>query len=840
VAILVPAVLGGMAILVMVVMSSVQQRRNRRAAAGPQYGARSRILIHSINDDRCTGCDACVAVCPTNVLDLLSNKSRVVRFQDCIQCEACMWACPTEALVMHPEGTSAPALTVPELDANYQTAVPGQYLIGEVAGKPLIKNAANIGRGVVEHMLYSGLREQMRRRAEGSDASDVTYVDVAIVGSGPGGLSAALTCAQRGLSYVILEKEQIVASTIARYPKGKLVMAEPYDCRNVSLLPVFDSSKEQIVPMWEDLIARVGLNIKRGETVEAVQRRADGNFDVRTTVAAYRSQRVVLSTGLRGKPRTLGVPGENLPTIHSLLEDPDAWGGSTVTVVGGGDSALEAAMSLADAGAKVLLSYRGGSFARAQAKNKQAISSYAAQRRIKIKFQTQVAEFSTAGVTLRFHDGAHKRYPCDAAFVLIGADPPVKWLEKLGVRFVQRPHTYQLGPTDGFVHQFVRDAIDCPDNAADAEALIRGEDPRDVAARATSRAPRSARTPVPKILESGRKFIQSASAIFTSARRLDKPMPLSEFAARSRRHAGHGRRDALADSERTRVLRMLRDDGARLADEDSQVYEIQDHSGLELGWDKSSPAPSWDESSPFAKDSAPPLHLNPDELALAPETNAGPIGAPREAVIVGLAKAQGARRRKTNGSSNGTATGRGSAFHAAPTVEIQSPEAIDALLAESRSSGGGGRRARSEDPTAYQGRAAPPRPGENMAVSLQRGVDERSESMELQDYRPVNEGPRGRRPPPGLARAQRLRGGPAVDSEVFEEATRAVDFDPNVLMAAATPPGGNPVTSISSVVIDDDATELVDMSHLPDIPPPRAPRFRSVKTMSDVDFDFDD
>src|SRR5215471_7134311 len=112
-----------------------------------------RILVHDINDDRCTGCDACVAVCPTNVLDLVDNKSRVLRFEDCIQCEACMFACPTEALVMFPEGATPPALKVPELDAYYQTAVKGQYLIGEVAGKPLVKNAANLGRAVVEHML---------------------------------------------------------------------------------------------------------------------------------------------------------------------------------------------------------------------------------------------------------------------------------------------------------------------------------------------------------------------------------------------------------------------------------------------------------------------------------------------------------------------------------------------------------------------------------------------------------------------------------------------------------------------------------------------------------------
>src|SRR5262245_12978448 len=321
----------------MAVFTMVSARRRHRAAQAPAAVVGPRVLIHDINDDRCTGCDACVAVCPTNVLDLVENKSRVLRFHDCIQCEACMFACPTEALVMFPEGAQPPPLKVPEMDENFQTAVPGQYLIGEVSGKPLVKNAANLGRAVVEHMLASGVRPGALGGAD-------NVVDVAIVGSGPGGLSAALTCIQRGLSYVVLEKEQVIASTIARYPKGKLVMAEPYDTQNLSLLPVFDSAKEQLIPIWNELLERVGMRINKGESVETVARAPDGAFEIRSPVAIYRAQRVVLSIGTRGKPRTLQVQGENLPKIYNLLEDPDEWRGRSILVVGGGDSAVEAAL----------------------------------------------------------------------------------------------------------------------------------------------------------------------------------------------------------------------------------------------------------------------------------------------------------------------------------------------------------------------------------------------------------------------------------------------------------------------------------------------------------------
>ncbi len=633
----VPLALGALAITVMGIVSAIQARRARHARSKPVLDAAApRILVHDINDDRCTGCDACVAVCPTNVLDLVQNKSRVLRFHDCIQCEACMWACPTEALVMFPEGATPPPLKIPDIDADYQTRVPGQYLIGEVAGKPLVKNAANLGRAVIEHMLAGGLQASRQRRiGEGSDAKQVTAVDVVIVGSGPGGLSAALTCIHRGLSYVVLEKEQLLASTIARYPKGKLVMAEPYDTQNLSHLPVFDSSKEQIIPIWEELIGRIGVAVNRGEAVESVARQADGMFDVRTTVAAYRAQRVVLATGTRGKPRTLQVPGENLPKIANLLDDPDEFRGKSVLVIGGGDSAVEAALALADAGAKVTISYRGRAFNRCQPKNKQAVESYGAQNRLKVKLQSQVIAFEPESVILQLADGSQKRYPNHAGFVLIGADPPIAWLEKMGVKFVEKPHQFALGKTDDYVRRLVGDAASCPDDAASCAAQVLGE-----RAPAVDRAVAAIGLPGgPGIGDDreatgARKWIKSATSLFTQSRKLDQPMPLSEFAKRSRTHTGHGRRDALSPGERTRVLRMLRDVGGRLADEDSQVAMLESsevsyvgHLGLDsLESHELSPPPQ-------------PRVQRVPGVAAPPTPPHGTDGSAKQAVIVGLAKA---------------------------------------------------------------------------------------------------------------------------------------------------------------------------------------------------------
>ncbi|RMH39522.1 MAG: FAD-binding protein [Deltaproteobacteria bacterium] len=359
-------------VLVSALVAAVHARR-RRFAAEPAGATPVDYLVHAINDDRCTGCETCVSACPTKVLELIDHKSRVVRFEDCVQCEACARVCPTQALVMHKLDETPPPIRLPAIDANFETPVPGQYLIGEVAGKPLVKNAANLGRFVVEHMRANGLR---------AGAGGAGSVDVAIVGSGPAGLSAALSCIHSGYSYVLIEKEQVVASTVMRYPKGKPSMAEPADCDNVSLLPVFDATKEELVAAWTRVLDGAGVRVSCGEAVEAITRRDDGGFDVRTNVAAYRAQRVVIATGTRGKPRTLGIPGENLPQVHSRLDDPAEFASRDALVVGGGDSALEAAVALAGAGARVTLAYRGRALSRAQKANRAAVDREVAAGRI--------------------------------------------------------------------------------------------------------------------------------------------------------------------------------------------------------------------------------------------------------------------------------------------------------------------------------------------------------------------------------------------------------------------------------------------------------------------------
>jgi thioredoxin reductase (NADPH) len=462
----------------------IEERRRRQERDAAQARARVRRWIHAINADRCTGCEACVEVCPTYVLDLVDHRSQVVRRDACIECRQCAQACPTTALVMHREGDEPPTLRQPDIDPHFQTAVPGQYLIGEVAGKPLVLNAANMGRLVVEHMRATGLRPD--RSGAGDSTGDL--VDVAIVGSGPGGLSAALACWHHGLSAVVLEKESVVASTVSRYPRGKRFLAEPHGCRNLSFLPIADGSKEELVGRWTALVQRAGIDVRTNTAVDLVRRRGDGLFEVVCSAQTFVARRVVLAIGTRGKPRTLGVPGESLVKVATMLDDPSAHRGQSVLVVGGGDSALEAACALADAGARrVSLSYRGRSFARAKKRNKEALDARVASGVVEVMLGSRVLEITEDSVTIQLADG--KLIENNAVYVLIGADAPLQWLEKCGVSCVDRSHWHRSSASDEALAEFGVTG-DCPVDvdAALARLLGHAEKPAPAAGPAPDRA----------------------------------------------------------------------------------------------------------------------------------------------------------------------------------------------------------------------------------------------------------------------------------------------------------------------------------------------------------------
>lgn len=315
---------------------------------------------------------------------------------------------------------------LPVVAAHYQSNIRGLYLIGDLARSPVIKTAINQGWEVIQHIAEL---PEMKQKV------GATY-DIAIVGAGAAGLSAAIEAKKRGLSYLIFDKRE-TASTVADFSRGKIIYAEPRELPVQGDLPIRDDGpKEALLQGWQETIAKFGIEVREDEEVKDIGGR-DGDFEVITTAGRYPVRKVVLAMGKRGNPRQLGAPGEHLPKVHYKLTEPDQFSDLDVLVVGGGDSAIENALVLCWTN-RVTLSYRRGEFARPNQRNLKAIQEAVHQGRIKVIFNSEVCEIREEEVTLCKAGATGERIEAlknDAVFVQIGAELPLDFLRQLGIRF---------------------------------------------------------------------------------------------------------------------------------------------------------------------------------------------------------------------------------------------------------------------------------------------------------------------------------------------------------------------------------------------------------------------
>ncbi|MFN7937215.1 MAG: NAD(P)-binding domain-containing protein [Bryobacteraceae bacterium] len=303
----------------------------------------------------------------------------------------------------------------PQLGAHFESNVPGLYIIGDLAGAPVLKLAIEQGSELAEHL------------ASLPDARGTMPLDVLVVGAGAAGLNCALMAREKGLRVLVLEKAKL-GNTIEEFPEGKWVYAEPEEMAVRGKLWLEGASKEELLQRWQRNVAESGLDVRMGEGVTAIERLADG-FEVRTEKGAFRARRVVLATGQRGNPRWLGVPGEDDDRVLHRLYAVAPYEGERVLVVGGGNSAVEAAIALS-AHNHVVLSYRGTKLHRVFAENRRKLNQSVAEGRIQLLLGSTVKRFDGGVCTLE----GGETIPYDHAFVLIGADAPVDFLRSLGVR----------------------------------------------------------------------------------------------------------------------------------------------------------------------------------------------------------------------------------------------------------------------------------------------------------------------------------------------------------------------------------------------------------------------
>lgn len=377
-----------------------------------------------IDAGACIGCGTCVAACPEHdVLGIVMGRAIVINGARCIGHGKCAEACPVGAIRIG-LGDITKRDDIPMLSPEGQTSVPGIWIAGELSGFALINNAVAQGTQVMKAINAA----RGPRQAQAGD-----LLDVVIVGAGPAGMSAGLVAAELGLSCVILD-QQGAGGTILQYPRRKLVMVQPVEFPRLGKLPRHEYLKEELLEIWEKLHADSGLDIRVGPRVTGVKGKR-GDFTVETTAGTWRARHVLLALGRRGSPRRLNVPGEDLAKVAYKLIDAEAYKGRRVLVVGGGDSAVEAAMGLAhQEGCSVTLSYRKPELMRIKQRNAERVAELIADGRIDFRGGTNVKEIRADRVVLDSPAGP-VILPNDEVFILAGGVPPFGFLREIGVAF---------------------------------------------------------------------------------------------------------------------------------------------------------------------------------------------------------------------------------------------------------------------------------------------------------------------------------------------------------------------------------------------------------------------
>jgi thioredoxin reductase/Pyruvate/2-oxoacid:ferredoxin oxidoreductase delta subunit len=436
VAFIVAAVITALFVRLYLTSLKKKEARARRAMdQGKLYSEGPKSQHPHIDSNYCIGCASCTSVCPEgDVLAMLGGKAAIVNGHKCIGHSLCAEACPVGAITMVMASPSMGA-DMPYLTPEHETSVTNLFIVGELGGLALIKNAVNQGRDCIDTIAGR------TKNRPGARSIPEVY-DVLIVGAGPAGISASLRAIENKLNYLTLERDEI-GGTVAKFPRQKLVMTSPVEFPMYGKFKKTELSKENLLAFWDMVLNRADFNVSTGEKVEDIKKGTDGIFTVLAANNQYRSRAVVLALGRTGTPRKLGVKGEELPKVMYRLIEADHYTNKNILVVGGGDSAVEAAMGLAhQIGNKVTLSYRQERFSRIKERNAKRIEDCIRTGKVTVLFNSSPVEFTRDGVTLNVN-GTLRQIPNDFVWIFAGGTPPNDFLKKIGVEFGMRDITLE-------------------------------------------------------------------------------------------------------------------------------------------------------------------------------------------------------------------------------------------------------------------------------------------------------------------------------------------------------------------------------------------------------------
>ena len=400
-----------------------ERRARREHEAAIKSGRNQPVTIQPfINLGTCMGSGACVTACPEDVLKIIDGQAVAVSMSACVGHGVCVTACPVDAIELV-FGSEKRGIDIPEVDGNFETNVKGLFVAGELGGMGLIANAADQGVRAAEYAI-EGLKPRKGQ------------LDLAIVGAGPAGLAAALEAKRRGHDFVLLEQGE-VGGAVIHFPRKKLVFTRPMELPLYGKVNLRSMLKEQLVDLFRDVVDKTDLKVSTQERVDAIQPQPSGGFSLKTSKRNLDAQRVILALGRRGTPRTLRVPGEESEKVAYSLLEPEHYTYDHILVVGGGDSAVEAACTLGEQeGNKVSLSYRGSKINRPKKKNVERLRDAVRNRSVELLLESNVREIGEDRVVLT-QSGEQVVIPNDYVFVFVGGVLPTEFLKKAGVRIRQ-------------------------------------------------------------------------------------------------------------------------------------------------------------------------------------------------------------------------------------------------------------------------------------------------------------------------------------------------------------------------------------------------------------------